>query len=102
MQGLAIMLLLMQVWPKSQRSYCLYVYLISSDDGSIIRIFVQINILERRAYVVSKGRVSVTFSYSFRCLTVKTATVQYIYENSFIENVAASKYREANKCNNTK
>ncbi len=30
-----------------------YVYLISSDDGSIIRIFVQINILEGRAgYVV--------------------------------------------------
>ncbi len=26
-----------------------YVYLISSDNGSIIRIFVQINILERRA-----------------------------------------------------
>ncbi len=30
-----------------------YVYLISSDDGSIIRIFVQINILERRAGYVA-------------------------------------------------
>ncbi len=26
-----------------------YVYLISSDDGSIVRIFVQMNILDRRA-----------------------------------------------------
>ncbi len=34
-----------------------YVYLILSDDGSIIRIFVQINILERRAgYVVLMGQ----------------------------------------------
>ncbi len=40
-----------------------YVYLISSDNGSIIRIFVQINILEGRAgYVVIMGRVSITFS----------------------------------------
>ncbi len=68
-----------------------YVYLISSDDGSIIRIFVQINILEGRAgYVVLMGRVSVTISYSFHCLT--TETVKYINENSFIENLAASKY----------
>ncbi len=61
-----------------------YVYLISSDDGSIIMIFfVQINILEGRAgYVVSMGRVSVTISYSFRCLT--TETVKYTNENSFI------------------
>ncbi len=45
--------------------------------------FVQINILEGRAgYVVSMGRVSVTISYSFRCLT--TETVKYINENSFI------------------
>ncbi len=35
------------------------------------------------------GRVSVTFSYSFRCLT--TETVNYINENGFIENLAASK-----------
>ncbi len=68
-----------------------YVYLISSDDGSIIRIFVQINILEGRAgYVVLMGRVSVTISYPFHCLT--TETVKYINENSFIENLAASKY----------
>ncbi len=68
-----------------------YVYLISSDDGSIIRIFVQINILEGRAsYVVLMGRVSITISYSFCCLT--TETVKYINENSFIENLAASKY----------
>ncbi len=62
-------------------------YLISSDDGAIIRIFVQINILEGRAgYVVLMGRVSVTISYSFRCLT--TETVKYTNENSFIENLA--------------
>ncbi len=61
-----------------------YVYLISSDDGSIIRIFVQINIFEVRAgYVVLMGHVSVTISYSSRCLT--TETVKYINENSFIE-----------------
>ncbi len=39
---------------------------------------------------VLMGRVSITFSYSFRCLT--TETVKYINENSFIENLAASKY----------
>ncbi len=66
-------------------------YLISSDDGSIISIFVQINILEGRAgYVVLMGRVSVIISYSLRCLT--TETVKYVNENSFIENLAASKY----------
>ncbi len=47
------------------------------------------------------GRVSVTILYSFRCLT--TETEKYINENSFIENLAASKYigiywhREAKK-----
>ncbi len=51
----------------------------------------QINILEGRAgYVDLMGRVSVTISYSFGCLT--TETVKYIKENSFIENLAASKY----------
>ncbi len=60
----------------------------------------QINILEERAgYVVLMDRVSVTISYSSRCLTEK-----YNNENRFIENLAASKYsmwhREANKCNN--
>ncbi len=79
-----------------------YVYLISSDSGSIIRIFAQINILKGRAgCVVLMGRVAVTISYSFHCLT--TETVKYINENCFIENLAASKYsmwhREANKCN---
>ncbi len=48
------------------------------------------------------GRVSITISYSSRCLA--TETVKYINDNSFIENLAASKYsmwhREANKCNN--
>ncbi len=67
-----------------------YVYLISSDDSSIIRIFVQINILEGRAGYVLMGRVSVTISYSFRCLT--TETVKYTNENSFIENLVSSKY----------
>ncbi len=50
----------------------------------------QNNILEVRAgYVtlVLMGRVSVTISYSFRCLT--TETVKYINENSFIENLAS-------------
>ncbi len=47
----------------------------------------QINILEGRAgYVVLMGRISVTISYSFRCLT--TETVKYTNENSFIENLA--------------
>ncbi len=42
-----------------------YVYLISSDDGWIIRIFVQINIFEvRTGCVVLMGHVSVTISYS--------------------------------------
>ncbi len=69
----------------------LYVYLISSDDGAIIRIFfVQINIVEGRAGYVLMGRVSVTISYSFHCLT--TETVKYINENSFIEDLASSKY----------
>ncbi len=53
--------------------------------------------------MVLMSRVSVTFSYSSRCLT--SETVNYINENSFIANLAASKYsvwhREANKCNNT-
>ncbi len=34
------------------------------------------------------GSVSVTFSYSFRCLT--TETVKYINETCFIDNLAAS------------
>ncbi len=50
-----------------------YEYLISSEDGSIIRIFVQINILERRDfYAILMGRVSVTILYSSRCLTTET------------------------------
>ncbi len=41
-----------------------YVYLISSDEGSIIRIVVQIKISEVRAgYEVLMGRISVTISY---------------------------------------
>ncbi len=68
-----------------------YVYCISSDDGWIISIFVQINILKARAgYIVLIGRVSVTISYSSHCL--KTETVNYTNENSFIENLAPSKY----------
>ncbi len=65
----------------------------------------QINILEGRAdYVVLMDRVSVTISYSSPCLI--TEKVKYTNENSFIENLAASKcsmwlwHREANKCNN--
>ncbi len=52
--------------------------------------FVQINILEGRAGYVLMDHVSVTISYSFRCLT--TETVKYTNENSFIENIASSKY----------
>ncbi len=63
----------------------------------------QINILEGRAGYVLMGRVSVTISYSSCCLTTETEK-KYTNENSFIENLAASKYsmwpREANKCNN--
>ncbi len=51
----------------------------------------QINILERRAgYVVLMSHVSVTISNSSYCLT--TETEKYTNENSFIENLAASKY----------
>ncbi len=51
----------------------------------------QINILEGRAgYVVLMGRVSVTISYASCCLT--TETDKYINENSFIENLAESKW----------
>ncbi len=46
----------------------------------------QINILEGRAGYVLMGRVSVTISYSFHCLTTETET--YTNENSFIENLA--------------
>ncbi len=54
-------------------------------------IFVQINILEVIAgYVVLMGLVSISISYSSHCLT--TATVKYINKNSFIENLAESKY----------
>ncbi len=49
-----------------------HVYLISSDDSSIIRIFVQINILGGKAfYVVLMGSVSITISHSFRYLTTE-------------------------------
>ncbi len=74
----------------AQLLFLSYVYLNLSDDGSIIRIFVQINILEGSwlCRIVLMGRVSVTLSYSFHCLT--TETVKYTNENSFIENLAAS------------
>ncbi len=55
--------------------------------------------------LVLMGRVSVTISYSFRCLT--TETVKYTNENRFIENLASSKYsmwveRETNVIINNK
>ncbi len=54
-----------------------YVYLISSDEGSIIRIVVQIKISEVTAgYEDLMGRISVTISYSLHCLT--TETIKYI------------------------
>ncbi len=53
--------------------------------------FLQINILEGRAgYVVLKGHISVTISYLSHWLT--TETINYINENSFIENLAKLKY----------
>ncbi len=67
-----------------------YVYLISSDDDAIIRIFFADEHLGMESWLctlVLMGRVSVTISYSFRCLT--TETVKY---TSFIENLASSKY----------
>ncbi len=73
----------------AQLSSLSYVYLISAYDGSIIRIFVQIDILEVRAgYLILMGYVSVTISCSFRCLT--TETVKYTNANCFIENLSAS------------
>ncbi len=65
-----------------------YVCLISSDDGAIIMIFLcRLTSWKGAGYVVLMGRVSVTISYSSRCLT--TETVKY---TSFIENLASSKY----------
>ncbi len=55
----------------------------------LYRFFLQI-LEENAGSVVSMGRVSVTISYSFRCL--KTETLKYIIENSFVENLAESKY----------
>ncbi len=55
----------------------------------------QINILEMRAGYVLMAHVSVTISYSFCCLT--TETVKYTNENSFIENLASSKYSYVGK-----
>ncbi len=53
-------------------------------------IFLQINILERRDfYAILMGRISITISYLSRCLT--TETEKNINENSFIEDLAASK-----------
>ncbi len=54
----------------------------------------QINILEGSwlCTLVLMGRVSVTISYSFCCLT--TETVKY---TSFIENLASSKYSYVGK-----
>ncbi len=69
-----------------------YVYLISSGDGAIIMIFLcrLTSWKGELVNVVLMGRVSVTISYSFCCLT--TETVKYTNENSFIENLASSKY----------
>ncbi len=52
--------------------------------------FLQINILGRADYVVLKGHISVTISYLSHWLT--TETINYINENSFIENLAKLKY----------
>ncbi len=48
-----------------------------------------------RAGYVLMAHVSVTISYSFCCLT--TETVKYTNENSFIENLASSKYSYVGK-----
>ncbi len=39
--------------------------------------------------MVLMGRIAVIISYSSRCLSLET--IKYIHENSFIENLAASK-----------
>ncbi len=62
--------------------------------------FVQINILEGRAgYVVLMGRVSVTISYSSRCLTtetVKYTNEKFYWEFSFIKIQYVGTERETN------
>ncbi len=63
-----------------------YVYLISSDDGSIIRIFVQINILEGRAGYVLMGHVQSLFHIHSVVWQQKQSNI------SINENLAASKY----------
>ncbi len=60
-------------------------YLISSDDGSIISIFVQINILEGRAGYVIMGRVLVTISHSSCCLTTETEKNIYQWKQFYWE-----------------
>ncbi len=68
-------------------------YLILSDDGtSINQDFCADEHLEREIWLCSLvliGRVSVIISYSSRSLT--TDIIKYINENSFIENLVASK-----------
>ncbi len=73
-------------------------YLILSDDGTIIN-----QDLEGRAsYVVVMVRVSVTISYSSRCLTTETGKYikQFYREFSCIKIGYSMWRREANKCNN--
>ncbi len=67
-----------------------YVYLISSDGGSVVRIFVQINILEGSWLCSLNGS---RFNHYFILIPLSdNRSVKYIHENSFIENLAASKY----------
>ncbi len=68
-----------------------YVYLISSDNGSIIRIFVQINILEGRAGFFSLNGSRFSHYLIFIPLSDNRNSKKYINENYFIENLAASK-----------
>ncbi len=65
--------------------------------------FVQINILEGRAGYVLMGRVSVTISYSFRCLTTETVKIyQFYWEFSFIKIQYVGTERETNVIINNK
>ncbi len=68
-----------------------YVYLISSDEGSIVRIVVQIKISEVRVgYEGLMGRISVTISYSFHCLTTETIKYINIYIYIYIHSLFGS------------
>ncbi len=82
--------------PLYLRVYCLY-FMCILFDFIIRRLDYRSGFLCRfsswkgAGYVVLMGHVSVTVSYSSCCLTTETEKIS-TNENSFIENLAASKY----------